>query len=51
MAAVENTTTTNDISLTVKELDFVSRFTQSLNIFSQFPTPFLRNDRKSISSF
>lgn len=29
MAAVENTTTTNDISLTVKELDFVSRFTQN----------------------
>lgn len=29
MAAVENTITTNDISLTVKELDFVSRFTQN----------------------
>jgi hypothetical protein len=29
MAVVENTTTTNNISLTVKELDFVSRFTQN----------------------
>lgn len=29
MAVVDNTTTTNDISLTVKELDFVSRFTQN----------------------
>lgn len=29
MAVVENTTTTNDISLMVKELDFVSRFTQN----------------------
>lgn len=29
MAAVENTTTTSNISLKVKELDFVSRFTQN----------------------
>lgn len=29
MAVVENTTTTKNISLTVKELDFVSRFTQN----------------------
>ena len=29
MATVENTTTTSNISLTVKELDFVSRFTQN----------------------
>ena len=29
MAVVANTTTTNNISLTVKELDFVSRFTQN----------------------
>ena len=29
MAVVENTTTTNNISLTVKELDFVSRFAQN----------------------
>lgn len=29
MAVVQNTTTTSNISLTVKELDFVSRFTQN----------------------